>query len=150
MSMSSSGSSTIHPLNNPYPQSYRSSSKYSSSSQPGRRASQATSSSSSKRQRTTPARRTTPPSTPRYAPPSAPPTPLPVAPSPDEKKRSPVSPAVLRSIFASARSANEERSISRIAFFRFVGFILSCLGISAYAARGRGIRAATGLGLSMS
>ncbi|KAJ1309001.1 hypothetical protein OPQ81_004683 [Rhizoctonia solani] len=53
------------------------------------------------------------------------------------------------SIFASARTANEERSISRIAFFRFIGFIISCLGISAYAARGRGIRAATGLGLSM-
>ncbi|CAE6380561.1 unnamed protein product [Rhizoctonia solani] len=149
MSMSSSGSSTIHPLSNPYPQSYRSSSKHSSSSQPGRRVSQTTSG-SSKRQRTAPpVRRTTPPSTPRYAPPSAPPTPLPIVPPPDEKKRSPVSPAVLRSIFASARTANEERSISRIAFFRFVGFILSCLGISVYAARGRGIRAATGLGLSM-
>ncbi|CAE6456080.1 unnamed protein product [Rhizoctonia solani] len=149
MSMSSSGSSTIHPLsNNPYPQSYRSSSKHSSSSQPGRRVSQA-SSNSSKRQRTAPpVRRTTPPSTPRYAPSSAPSTPLPVPP-PDEKKRSPVSPAVLRSIFASSRTANEERSISRVAFFRFVGFILSCLGISVYAARGRGIRAATGLGLSM-
>ncbi|KAH7091722.1 hypothetical protein BKA62DRAFT_645507 [Auriculariales sp. MPI-PUGE-AT-0066] len=50
------------------------------------------------------------------------------------KSRIPVTPAVLRSIFASSRSAMEERSISRTAFFRFSGFLLSCMAIS-YAAR---------------
>ncbi|KAK0191114.1 hypothetical protein F5146DRAFT_1047134 [Armillaria mellea] len=34
------------------------------------------------------------------------------------KPRIPVTPALLRSIFASSRTPNEERSISRIAFFR--------------------------------
>ncbi|KAJ7590872.1 hypothetical protein C8J56DRAFT_934102 [Mycena floridula] len=52
--------------------------------------------------------------------------------------RIPVTPAVLRAIFASSRTPHEERSISRVAFFRFTGFILSCLGISLAAARGRG------------
>ncbi|KAF8605357.1 hypothetical protein BDV93DRAFT_521682 [Ceratobasidium sp. AG-I] len=140
--MSSSGSSTIHPLSNPYPQSYRSTSKR-TSSQPSRRPPQ-TPPSKQRPPRTTPPVRSSPPTTPRYAPPTS----LPVAPPPDDK-RSPVTPAVLRSIFASSRTALEERSISRVAFFRFVGFVISCLGISVYAARSRGIKATTGLGLSM-
>ncbi|KAK0490860.1 hypothetical protein IW261DRAFT_45119 [Armillaria novae-zelandiae] len=57
----------------------------------------------------------------------------------------PVTPALLRSIFASSRTPNEERSISRIAFFRFTGFILSCMCISLAAARGRGIKSALGV-----
>ncbi|GJE84555.1 hypothetical protein PsYK624_006310 [Phanerochaete sordida] len=59
--------------------------------------------------------------------------------------RIPVTPAVLRSIFASSRTILEERSLSRVAFFRFTGFILSCLAISLAAARGRGIKSASGL-----
>ncbi|PPQ65966.1 hypothetical protein CVT26_010728 [Gymnopilus dilepis] len=59
---------------------------------------------------------------------------------PDSNRRIPVTPAVLRSIFASSRSPHEERSISRIAFFRFVGFLISCIGISFAAARNRGVR----------
>ncbi|KAF9076824.1 hypothetical protein BDP27DRAFT_1312649 [Rhodocollybia butyracea] len=57
----------------------------------------------------------------------------------DSKSRIPVTPALLRSIFASSRTPLEERSISRLAFFRFTGFLLSCLGISLAAARGRGV-----------
>ncbi len=40
--------------------------------------------------------------------------------SPHNTSRIPVTPAVLRSIFASSRSPGEERSLSRIAFFRYV------------------------------
>ncbi|KDQ15423.1 hypothetical protein BOTBODRAFT_187265 [Botryobasidium botryosum FD-172 SS1] len=65
------------------------------------------------------------------------------------QNRIPVTPAVLRSIFASSRTASEERSISRVAFFRFAGFLLSCIGIGFAAARSRGIKSAAGLGLSM-
>ncbi|KAH8829407.1 hypothetical protein DL96DRAFT_1598002 [Flagelloscypha sp. PMI_526] len=54
-------------------------------------------------------------------------------------RRIPVTPAVLRDIFASSRSSYEERSISRIAFFRFVGFLFSCVGISFLAARNRSL-----------
>ncbi|KIJ56940.1 hypothetical protein M422DRAFT_23078 [Sphaerobolus stellatus SS14] len=65
-----------------------------------------------------------------------------VSPLPNEPQRGkiPVTPAVLRSIFASSRTVLEERSISRVAFFRFAGFLLSCLGISLAAARWRGIK----------
>ncbi|KAF6762098.1 hypothetical protein DFP72DRAFT_1061379 [Ephemerocybe angulata] len=67
------------------------------------------------------------------------PTRLPTQDSQGEtKRRVPVTPAVLRSIFASSRSPHEERSISRIAFFRFAGFLLSVVGISFAAARNRG------------
>lgn len=38
-----------------------------------------------------------------------------------QKRQRAVTPAVLRSIFASSRTVLEERSISRIAFFRYVG-----------------------------
>ncbi|KAI9064853.1 hypothetical protein FKP32DRAFT_1568991 [Trametes sanguinea] len=65
-------------------------------------------------------------------------------PSPNES-RIPVSPAVLRSIFSSSRTALEERSLSRVAFFRFTGFLLSCLVISLAAARGRGIKSGAAL-----
>lgn len=81
--------------------------------------------------------------------------------------RIPVTPAVLRGIFASSRTIFEERSISRAAFFRqvslifscdcpsvrsaqqssssciscafnrFSAFLVSCLAISLFAARGR-------------
>ncbi|TFL00513.1 hypothetical protein BDV98DRAFT_509011 [Pterulicium gracile] len=57
-----------------------------------------------------------------------------------QDNRIPVTPAVLRGIFASSRTPLEERSISRVAFFRFTGFLLSCLGIAWAAARGRGIK----------
>ncbi|KAF9006582.1 hypothetical protein BDQ17DRAFT_1423445 [Cyathus striatus] len=63
----------------------------------------------------------------------------------DSSSRIPVTPAVLRSIFASSRTPHEERSISRVAFFRFAGFILSCLGIGLAAARGRGIKSSAAL-----
>ncbi|KAI6034401.1 hypothetical protein BKA83DRAFT_4189423 [Pisolithus microcarpus] len=64
--------------------------------------------------------------------------PQPLAPSEDPApRRFPVTPAVLRSIFASSRTPYEERSISRVAFFRFAGFLLSCAAISFAAARGR-------------
>ncbi|KAJ6598877.1 hypothetical protein DFH09DRAFT_902224 [Mycena vulgaris] len=66
--------------------------------------------------------------------------PTPLQPPSDSSRRIPVTPAVLRSIFASSRTPHEERSISRVAFFRFSGFLLSCLAISLAAARGRGIR----------
>lgn len=77
--------------------------------------------------------------------------------------RIPVTPAVLRGIFASSRTVFEERSISRAAFFRqvsplpllqtahqvssyflcfdrFSAFLVSCLAISLFAARGRVVR----------
>ncbi|KAI1796075.1 hypothetical protein LXA43DRAFT_1178102 [Ganoderma leucocontextum] len=76
--------------------------------------------------------------------PSTPPNPgLPPA-SPNQS-RIPVTPAVLRNIFASSRTALEERSLSRVAFFRFTGFLLSCLCISFAAARGRGIKSGAAL-----
>ncbi|KAI0065898.1 hypothetical protein BV25DRAFT_1821602 [Artomyces pyxidatus] len=53
------------------------------------------------------------------------------------KSRIPVTPAVLRAIFASSRSPGEERGLSRVAFFRFSGFLLSCLAISLLANQGR-------------
>lgn len=81
----------------------------------------------------------------------------------DKRNRIPITPAVLRNIFASSRTLLEERTISRVAFFRcyhpltsterglmqywtnrFAGFLLSCLGISLAAARGRPVH---GLGL---
>lgn len=83
--------------------------------------------------------------------------------SPRNTSRIPVTPAVLRSIFASSRSPGEERSLSRIAFFRsvtpsllrkrqmmsrmgrFSGFIISCLAISLMANQGRGIRTGAAL-----
>ncbi|KAH9045481.1 hypothetical protein EDB85DRAFT_35199 [Lactarius pseudohatsudake] len=65
--------------------------------------------------------------------------------SPRNTSRIPVTPAVLRSIFASSRSPGEERSLSRIAFFRFSGFIVSCLAISLMANQGRGIRTGAAL-----
>ncbi|KAI0776136.1 hypothetical protein BD413DRAFT_602619 [Trametes elegans] len=71
---------------------------------------------------------------------AAPPSP----PSPS-RSRIPVTPAVLRSIFASSRTVLEERSLSRVAFFRFTGFLLSCLVISFAAARGRGIKSGAAL-----
>ncbi|KAF8341428.1 uncharacterized protein EI90DRAFT_2876763, partial [Cantharellus anzutake] len=61
-----------------------------------------------------------------------------------KKSKFPITPAVLRGIFASNRTLIEERMISRVAFFRFAGFLLSCLGISLIAARGRSVH---GLGL---
>ncbi|KAG9075166.1 hypothetical protein FS749_013190 [Ceratobasidium sp. UAMH 11750] len=118
--MSSSGSSTIHPLSNPYPQTYRSPSKR-TSSQPSRRAPQPPPT-KQRQPRTTPSVRHSSPTTPRYAPSTASSgstqRPAPVSPVLDEKKQSPVTPAVLRSIFASSRTPLEERSISRVAFFR--------------------------------
>ncbi|KAH0587755.1 hypothetical protein J132_06032 [Termitomyces sp. J132] len=63
----------------------------------------------------------------------------------DSQSRIPVTPAVLRSIFASSRTPHEERSLSRIAFFRFAGFLLSCVGISLVAANGRGIKTGAAL-----
>ncbi|KAI0268340.1 hypothetical protein BC834DRAFT_868973 [Gloeopeniophorella convolvens] len=66
-------------------------------------------------------------------------------PSPRNASRIPVTPAVLRAIFASSRSPGEERSLSRIAFFRFSGFVISCLAISLMANQGRGIRTGAAL-----
>ncbi|KAJ6628788.1 hypothetical protein B0H10DRAFT_1777387 [Mycena sp. CBHHK59/15] len=71
--------------------------------------------------------------------------PTPLQPPSDSSRRIPVTPAVLRSIFASSRTPHEERSISRVAFFRFSGFLLSCLAISLAAARGRGMRSSAAL-----
>ncbi|KAI9507548.1 hypothetical protein F5148DRAFT_981257 [Russula earlei] len=65
--------------------------------------------------------------------------------SPESASRIPVTPSVLRAIFASSRSPAEERSLSRIAFFRFSGFIISCLAISLMANQGRGIRSGAAL-----
>jgi hypothetical protein len=67
------------------------------------------------------------------------------APEPHNSSRIPVTPAVLRSIFASSRTPGEERSLSRIAFFRFSGFIISCLAISLTANQGQGIRTGAAL-----
>ncbi|KZP03162.1 hypothetical protein FIBSPDRAFT_806252 [Athelia psychrophila] len=64
---------------------------------------------------------------------------------PTPTSRIPVTPAVLRSIFSSSRTPNEERSISRVAFFRFTGFLLSCVAISLAAARGRGYKSSAAL-----
>ncbi|KAF4574948.1 hypothetical protein EYR36_006300 [Pleurotus pulmonarius] len=75
---------------------------------------------------------------------ATPPTPLQPPPA-DDSSRIPVTPAVLRSIFASSRTPHEERSISRVAFFRFAGFLLSCLGIGLAAARGRGMKSGAAL-----
>jgi hypothetical protein len=75
-----------------------------------------------------------------------------------EKRQRAVTPAVLRSIFASSRTVLEERSISRLAFFRYVargdakaqtftltcssnrftGFVLSCVIIGFIGARNSG------------
>ncbi|KAH0839931.1 hypothetical protein J3R83DRAFT_885 [Lanmaoa asiatica] len=71
--------------------------------------------------------------------------PSPIRPPSSSPRRIPVTPAALRSIFASSRTPHEERSISRVAFFRFAGFLLSCVGISLAAARGWGIKSGTGL-----
>ncbi|KAG2042272.1 hypothetical protein BDR03DRAFT_889762 [Suillus americanus] len=71
--------------------------------------------------------------------------PLARPPPPNPSSRFPVTPAVLRSIFTSSRTPHEERSISRVAFFRFAGFLLSCVCISFAAARGRGMRGSAGL-----
>ncbi|KAH9927266.1 uncharacterized protein B0H18DRAFT_1003789 [Fomitopsis serialis] len=38
-----------------------------------------------------------------------------------------------------------ERSLSRVAFFRFTGFLLSCVAISLCAARGRAIKSGAAL-----
>ncbi|KAG9040164.1 hypothetical protein FRB95_000093 [Tulasnella sp. JGI-2019a] len=65
-----------------------------------------------------------------------------------EKGGIPVTPAVLRSIFASSRTTLEERNISRVAFFRFTGFLLSCLTISLAAARNRGVRQVASLSMA--
>ncbi|KAI0638508.1 hypothetical protein C8Q77DRAFT_1047044 [Trametes polyzona] len=78
-----------------------------------------------------------------HAVPSA--TGVPPPPSPN-KSRIPVSPAVLRSIFASSRTVLEERSLSRVAVMRrFTGFLLSCMVISLAAARGRVIKGGAAL-----
>ncbi|OJA13800.1 hypothetical protein AZE42_00478 [Rhizopogon vesiculosus] len=66
-------------------------------------------------------------------------------PPPNPSSRFPVTPAVLRSIFTSSRTPHEERSISRVAFFRFTGFLLSCVCISFAAARGRGMKGSASL-----
>ncbi|CAL1700363.1 unnamed protein product [Somion occarium] len=66
-------------------------------------------------------------------------------PTPKPNSRMPVTPAVLRSIFASSRTILEERSLSRVAFFRFTGFVLSCLAISLAASRSRGIKSSAAL-----
>ncbi|KAI0035677.1 hypothetical protein K488DRAFT_42775 [Vararia minispora EC-137] len=63
----------------------------------------------------------------------------------NRRSRIPVTPAVLRAIFASSRTPGEERSMSRVAFFRFSGFLLSCLVISLVANRGRSIRGGAAL-----
>ncbi|KAF7301820.1 hypothetical protein MIND_00747800 [Mycena indigotica] len=65
------------------------------------------------------------------------------SPSSDSSRR--VTPAALRAIFASSRTPNEERSISRVAFFRFSGWLLSCLAISLAASRGRAIKGGAAL-----
>ncbi|KAG6331743.1 hypothetical protein ID866_7346 [Astraeus odoratus] len=78
---------------------------------------------------------------------SLPGPPLPASPPPQEptSRRFPVTPALLRSIFSSSRTPYEERSISRVAFFRFTGFLLSCVAISFAATRGKGIKSGAGL-----
>ncbi|KIY49375.1 hypothetical protein FISHEDRAFT_41672 [Fistulina hepatica ATCC 64428] len=70
----------------------------------------------------------------------------PIEPQPDSSNSGiPVTPAMLRGIFASSRTPNEERSISRIAFFRFTGFLLSCICISLAASRGRSVKSGAAL-----
>ncbi|KAF8138473.1 hypothetical protein EV363DRAFT_1314018 [Boletus edulis] len=44
----------------------------------------------------------------------------PIQPPSSPSRRIPVTPTVLRSIFASSRTLHEERAISRVAFFRYV------------------------------
>ncbi|KAL7418866.1 hypothetical protein Q5752_006550 [Cryptotrichosporon argae] len=44
----------------------------------------------------------------------------------------------LRSIFASSRTSEEERELSRATFYKFTAFVASCLAISLLAARGSG------------
>ncbi|GBC42127.2 hypothetical protein RhiirA5_282507 [Rhizophagus irregularis] len=43
----------------------------------------------------------------------------------------------LRRIFSSFRTPEEERQISRSAFFKFVGFVISCMAITMLANRNR-------------
>ncbi|SCZ92626.1 BZ3500_MvSof-1268-A1-R1_Chr5-2g08044 [Microbotryum saponariae] len=43
----------------------------------------------------------------------------------------------LRNIFASFRTAHEERQYSQAAFYKFLGFILVSLGMSLVAHKGR-------------
>ncbi|RSH86577.1 uncharacterized protein EHS24_004846 [Apiotrichum porosum] len=42
----------------------------------------------------------------------------------------------LRSIFASSRTSEEERQLSRATFYKFTAFVASCLVISLLAAKG--------------
>ncbi|KAJ7068446.1 hypothetical protein C8F01DRAFT_979305 [Mycena amicta] len=70
-----------------------------------------------------------------------------VQPSPPSDSSRRVTPAALRAIFASSRTPHEERSISRVAFFRFSGWLLSCLAISLAASRGRAIKGGSLLGV---
>ncbi|WVN86749.1 uncharacterized protein L203_101921 [Cryptococcus depauperatus CBS 7841] len=44
----------------------------------------------------------------------------------------------LRSIFASSRTSEEERQLSRVAFYKFTAFVGACLAISLLAARNSG------------
>ncbi|OCF36478.1 hypothetical protein I317_04734 [Kwoniella heveanensis CBS 569] len=44
----------------------------------------------------------------------------------------------LRSIFASSRTSEEERQLSRTTFYRFTAFVGACLVISLLAARNSG------------
>ncbi|RIB27748.1 hypothetical protein C2G38_1694311 [Gigaspora rosea] len=43
----------------------------------------------------------------------------------------------LRRIFSSFRTPEEERQISRSAFFKFVGFVISCMAITMLANKNR-------------
>ncbi|KZT70360.1 hypothetical protein DAEQUDRAFT_219300 [Daedalea quercina L-15889] len=43
-----------------------------------------------------------------------------------QSSRIPVTPAALRSIFASSRTTLEERSLSRVAFFRYASLLIDC------------------------
>ncbi|KAK1229533.1 hypothetical protein PQX77_007421 [Marasmius sp. AFHP31] len=63
-------------------------------------------------------------------------------PPPASNSRIPVTPALLRSIFASSRTPLEERSISRAAFFRSALVRFSKLFV---AARNRGIKSSAAL-----
>ncbi|WWD16058.1 hypothetical protein CI109_100483 [Kwoniella shandongensis] len=44
----------------------------------------------------------------------------------------------LRSIFASSRTSEEERQLSRVTFYKFTAFVGACLVISLLAARNSG------------
>ncbi|KAK1924902.1 hypothetical protein DB88DRAFT_509966 [Papiliotrema laurentii] len=44
----------------------------------------------------------------------------------------------LRSIFASSRTSEEEKQVSRVTFYKFTVFVASCLVISLLAARNTG------------